>query len=473
MSTSKVTPTDTELKEALKSLKSSNPTLGISKIHGLLLQTRHDWLVSEKRTRKFLQNEGLVLSADPNGNSFQDKGKAPYPSSRIIPNLDVGKWSTKVEVKYFNKRKGKGLVAKEKLVEGETVWKEDPFIIAPEWEIYDLQVQSSACSQCTTPFSSTVSTSLVTSCPSTSSFASSSSGDCPARFCNRLCQARSAKHHALLCPTQNPASIPLMKWTREIQWLALHALAQLTSRLMLANQVDPKLAEEDWRIYSSLAQLSLADRVKYSLNDRCVHCLGILGLISTFFVLLASDADPHAINQPGWEKAFELYIQAFRHPTSNGDQKKLAKLYKKPLKPEIERELFEYEGFLRGLGRMSLNLEAHGGLYTLHSHLNHACSPNISVRHFDRASLYRISVIALRDIEIGEELNITYVNPQSSVRARQTELEQWGFGKCMCERCVREAKELREKGEDVENVNGNAIEMKDLEKELKAGLGIM
>ncbi|KAG7095290.1 hypothetical protein E1B28_006059 [Marasmius oreades] len=452
MSTSRVTPTDIELKEALKSLKSSNPTLGVPKIHALLLQTHSEWLVSEKRTRKFLQNEGLVLSADPNGNSFQDKGKAPYPSSRIIPNLDVGKWSTKVEVKYFNKRKGKGLVAKEKIVEGETVWKEDPFIIAPEWDIYDLQVQSNACSHCTTPFSSTVSASLVTSCPSTSSFASSSN-NCPARFCNRLCQARSAKHHPLLCPSQNPASIPLMKWTREIQWLALHALAQLTSRLMLANQIDTKLAEEDWRTYSSLAQMSLADRVKYSLNDTDTH----------------SDA----VNQPGWKKAFELYIQAFRHPVSATDQKKLIKLYKKPLKPEIERELFEYDGFLRGLGRMSLNLEAHGGLYTFHSHLNHCCSPNISVRHLDRMSLYRITIIALRDIQVGEELNVTYVNPQGGVRARQNELEQWGFGKCVCERCVREAKELRDKGEDFDNVNGDTFEMKDLEKELKAGLGVL
>ncbi|KAL0579071.1 hypothetical protein V5O48_002913 [Marasmius crinis-equi] len=450
----KLTPSDNELKDVLRSLKSSNPSLGIPKIHALLLQSRPDWLVSEKRTRKFLQNEGLVISADPNGNSFQEKGKAPYPSSRVIPNFDVEKWSTKVEVKYFNKRKGKGLVAKENISEGDTLWKEDPFIIAPEWELYDLQVQSSACSHCTTPFSATTSTSLITSCPSSSSFASSST-DCPARFCNRLCQARSAKNHSLLCPSQNPASIPLLKWAHEAQWLALHALAQLTSRMMLANQVDSKLAEEDWRIYSSLAQMSMVDRAKYCFNE--------------------GEADP--ASQEGWKKAFELYMQAFKRPASSSEQKKLAKLYKKPLRAEVERELFEYEGFLRGLGRMSLNLEAHGGLYALHSHMNHSCSPNISVRHLDRTTLSRVSIIALRDIKVGEELNVTYVNPKNDVRARQRELEQWGFGKCMCERCVREVKELKDKGEDVEPVNGDAsggsFDMKDLEKELKAGFGLM
>ena len=31
------------------------------------------------------------------------------------------------------KGKGKGLVAKERITSGETVWKEDPFILAPEW----------------------------------------------------------------------------------------------------------------------------------------------------------------------------------------------------------------------------------------------------------------------------------------------------------------------------------------------------
>ncbi|KAK1222402.1 hypothetical protein PQX77_014735 [Marasmius sp. AFHP31] len=443
----KLTPSDNELKEVLRSLKTSNPALGIPKVHALLLQTHPEWLVSEKRTRKFLQNEGLVISADPNGNSFQDKGKAPYPSSRVIPNLDVAKWSTKVEVKYFNKRKGKGLVAKEKIAEGEAIWKEDPFVIAPEWQIYDLQARSSACCHCTTPFSSNTSTSLLTSCPSSSSFASGSN-DCPARFCNRLCQARSAKHHPLLCPSQNPASIPLLKWAQETQWLALHALAQLTSRLMLANQVDPKLAEEDWRMYSSLAQMSMVDRAKYCFNE----------------------TDANAENQPGWKKAFELYVQAFKRPTSAAHEKKLGKLYKKTLRPEIEKELFEYEGFLRGLGRMSLNLEAHGGLYTLHSHLNHSCSPNVSVRHLDRTTLSRVTILALRDIQPDEELLVTYVNPNNDVRARQKELQQWGFGKCMCERCVKEAKEI--KIEEIDEGNG-PFEMNDLEKELKAGFGLM
>ncbi|ESK93322.1 putative set-like protein [Moniliophthora roreri MCA 2997] len=444
--TSTITPSDVDLREALKSLKSTNPTLGIPKIHALLLQTHPEWLVSEKRTRKFLQSEGLVLSTEP------AVLKTPYPSSRVIRDLDVQKWSTKVEVKYFNKNKGKGLVAKEEIAEGEVIWREDPFVVAPEWEIYDLQASSAACSYCTTPFTSSISTSLVTNCPSGSS-------ECPARFCNRLCQARSAKHHPLLCPAQNPASVPLLKWARESEWLALHALAQLTSRLILANQLDAsgKLLEEDWRVYSSLAQMSLEDRAKY--------CFG--------------QSEEEAKNQPGWKKAYDLYIQAFRNPASSAEQKKLAKLYKKSLRADIETELFDYHGFLRGLGRMSLNLEAHGGLYTLHSHLNHCCVPNVSVRHIDqRNALSRITVVAKRDIEPGEELLVTYVNPNNGVVARRQELQEWGFGQCMCERCVKEAKALpKDEGKSIDATGKTdetgALDMTDLEKELKAGFGVM
>ena len=47
--------------------------------------------------------------------------------------------------------RGKGLVAVEELEEGEVIWKEDPWIVAPEWEILDLQLNSVACGHCTTP----------------------------------------------------------------------------------------------------------------------------------------------------------------------------------------------------------------------------------------------------------------------------------------------------------------------------------
>ena len=122
-----MSPSDDELKIALIDIKTANPTLGISKVHALLQSKYPEWTVSEKRTRKILQSQGLIVQPEP--------AKAPYPSSSVVPNLDLNKWSTKVEVKYFNRKKGKGLVATERISEGETIWKEDPFILAPEWSV--------------------------------------------------------------------------------------------------------------------------------------------------------------------------------------------------------------------------------------------------------------------------------------------------------------------------------------------------
>ena len=112
----------------------------------------------------------------------------------------------------------------------------------------------------------------------------------------------------------------------------------------------------------------------------------------------------------------------------------------------------------------TIDLEAHGGLYTLHSHLNHSCIPNISVRHLDqRTPLSRITIIVKRDIAVGEELVITYVDPSQGVRERRSQLGAWGFGQCDCDRCVEEDKEEEGKeGEDGED---------DLARELTADGG--
>ncbi|TFK36548.1 hypothetical protein BDQ12DRAFT_609724 [Crucibulum laeve] len=428
-----ISPSEDELKSSIIELKTKNSSLGIAKIHALVLSSNPEWTVSEKRTRKVLQNEGLIAY----NTSVQDQ-VAVYPSSRVIPNLDVRKWTSKVEVKFFDKKKGKGLVAAVNIEEGETIWKEDPFIVAPEWDIFDLQMSSKACGYCTTPLEDS---NLITTCS-----ASSTSAYCPARFCNRLCQSRSAKTHTLLCPAQNPASIPLLKWARSTQWMAIHALTQCTSRILLAAQQDDATLEADWQVLRGFAELGMEERHKYSFK-------------------LAGRSEP---DRAAWKKAHQLLIQAFKEPKTVVEQKKLARILKKPIKPEMDKELFDYDaGFLRGLGRMSLNLEAHGGLYTLHSHLNHSCNPNVSVRHFDkRNALSRITLVAKRPIKAREELLVTYVNPQASYQQRQSELQAWGFGSCRCERCVEEAKTVKELGPD-------DSAMGDLADELKAGLGVM
>ncbi|KAH7928037.1 SET domain-containing protein [Leucogyrophana mollusca] len=425
-----IVPGEDELKSILVGLKTANPSAGVAKIHGLVLAANPTWQVSEKRVRKFLRNEGLVVSA-PGSREI-------HPSSRLNEALRIEKWSGKVEVKYFNASKGKGLIAKEKLLEGDIIWKEDPFILAPEWNIYDLQTSGRACAFCSTIFREF--SSLNIACP-----ASKEGSPCPARFCTRLCLGQSGKTHPLLCPSQNPASVPLLSFARRAEWMALHALAQCTSRLLLAHQKDAEVQlANDLGVVRGLAELGMEER----------------------FQSLRFGVEPDRDN---WRKAFELYLQAFKEPSHALNQKKLARILKLQLPPDMAKELFEYDAFLRGLGRMSLSwyIEAHGGLYALHSHLNHSCVPNVSVRHLDqRSALARVTLIAKKDIEAGEELLVTYTDPSGSLKARRKRLSEWGFGPCQCERCLVEERAAKESGAQDQEAD-------DLADQLKAGLGVM
>lgn len=48
-------------------------------------------------------------------------------------------------------------------------------------------------------------------------------------------------------------------------------------------------------------------------------------------------------------------MQAFHIPVKETDKKRLARVLKKPASKEVVEWLFDYNAFLRGLGRMSLS----------------------------------------------------------------------------------------------------------------------
>lgn len=293
---------------------------------------------------------------------------------------------------------------------------------------------------------------------------------------------QSEKVHPLLCPARNPASVVLLKFARNAEWMALHALALCTSRLLLAAQRDDGTFDEDLQVVQGLAELGMEERFRGLL---CVSSRQIAVCILIGNLGRDKGVKPDREN---WKKAHELYLLAFKAPKASHEQKKLARILKKPVPESIEKDLFEYDAFLHGLGRMSLSqcalcplsplppmaewipcvdLEAHGGLYTLHSHLNHACTPNVSIRHFDRhTALSRITVVARAAIEPGDELLITYVNPLSDYRERRRRLLEWGFGHCRCDTCLMEEREAKASGTYTEETD-------ELADQLRAGLGLV
>jgi hypothetical protein len=153
--------------------------------------------------------------------------------------------------------------------------------------------------------------------------------------------------------------------------MALHALAQCTARLLLAHQqkqgrqragINSRDGEEegmreDWSVYGALAELGMEERVK---GGWCV-CVCILRApthcptLHAFASLLLSRLHGVEPDRATWQAAHRAFTQAFVAPPDTVQQKKFAKLLKRSLPKEVADALFTYEGFLHGLGRMSLS----------------------------------------------------------------------------------------------------------------------
>jgi hypothetical protein len=154
-----ISPTEDDLAVKLRSLRETHPTTGLAKLLILLREIQPDWSVSEKRLKKVLQQEGLMISsgnlettnevngAEKHGNGLATAAKAKksakgglkksrqYPTSSAESKVDATNWSEKVAIRHFDAVKGKGLVATAHIEEGEALWKEDPWVMTADWYV--------------------------------------------------------------------------------------------------------------------------------------------------------------------------------------------------------------------------------------------------------------------------------------------------------------------------------------------------
>ncbi|KAI1200724.1 hypothetical protein F5X97DRAFT_340201 [Nemania serpens] len=95
---------------------------------------------------------------------------------------------------------------------------------------------------------------------------------------------------------------------------------------------------------------------------------------------------------------------------------------------DIMEDILGTNGFSYTLGD-----DSHMALYPEVSRINHACRPNAFVR-FSPTS-FDVKVVAFRDIEIGEEITISYIPLNHPREKRQHDLRRWGFD-CNCSLCT-------------------------------------
>jgi SET domain-containing protein len=80
-------------------------------------------------------------------------------------------------------------------------------------------------------------------------------------------------------------------------------------------------------------------------------------------------------------------------------------------------------------------------LFKSASFLNHSCKPN-AYRSFFREDSSVLFVKAVRDIDLDEEVTVSYVNSLFDFEARQEALRELYQFECKCERCIFESEHL-------------------------------
>ncbi|GAB4823261.1 hypothetical protein N2152v2_010307 [Parachlorella kessleri] len=107
--------------------------------------------------------------------------------------------------------------------------------------------------------------------------------------------------------------------------------------------------------------------------------------------------------------------------------------------PDSEREvvLEDIGGLLDALSQFEEDGCEGNAFYTLQSCLNHSCVPNAHAFKRDDDTDGSAVILALRDIRLGEEITISYVDEDASLGQRTADLADYGFT-CSCDKCCAE-----------------------------------
>lgn len=418
----KQTPSEEQIIEASRSKLNDLPTLGIAKLL-IQLQTENQWSLSEKRLKTILVKANL-RQTKPSTNGKQDNTPSHVPLSHLDTSLNIPEG---IKAVYFDRIKGKGLIADRDFKEGQTIFNEDAFVASAPSQAMRQVEQGELCSNCFAPLAG----SLVVRC---------GQKDCESRFCTRLCQTRAqTAHHAILCPGQNPSIKPFNKFLSIQKWLSLAIVSKTLAKILLTHSNHASAS-----LHTSHNKRS-EEQPKATLEEMLSH-------FDAFATV--SELERRARN-PGWEVERSAFLTSMQEAHS---------LLCKGLDPRIERKkwplwkdfpenvaekLFTWDNFILLLGRANINTEAQGGMYLVHSHLNHSCLPNVTIRHppsrHGVRQATKITAMAKKDIKKGDELVITYQDPSLEISRRRMLLwREYMFGPCECQRCLDELKGMDE-----------------------------
>ena len=141
-----VPPTDEVLLPVVQQLRETYPSVGVRKLLALLKDGHPQWPVSEKRLRKLVQSiaPARVSVLSPSLPNTLDELGLPADTG-IDPSVKVDTFTPKVKARMFGGEKGKGLVAREKIFQGEVLWQEEPWVVTADPQVETVLLPSAPC----------------------------------------------------------------------------------------------------------------------------------------------------------------------------------------------------------------------------------------------------------------------------------------------------------------------------------------
>ncbi|GAO47557.1 hypothetical protein G7K_1762-t1 [Saitoella complicata NRRL Y-17804] len=314
-------------------------------------------------------------------------GNAP-PKGTALPNAAVSHLTPNFDIKDTTtklavkevKGRGKGLYGTEDTKSGTSIFEEIPYVWAPPLAAVDGIRDGKFCALCARP----VTGSLQASCSS-----------CGVKYCTGLCKKRDEPHR-ITCTKKNPAWKKFVDLCVSEDWMGGMGVGMCWAKIAAA-----KNGEERDLVVKTLGSFATVKQVTRQEQNT-----------SWMF----EEEGTRAL----WKSAYALLTKAL--PPS---------------------ELWTEEQFDLHLGMFNINNIA-GGVYLAQSHLNHSCAPNTKIGNPLQYTNYKISVNAITDITEGEEVTITYTNPNMDKERRRDLLrKEYGFV-CDCVRCVKGEEAVKE-----------------------------
>lgn len=313
--------------------------------------------------------------------------------TRTVPNYDLVLPSgVKLQM---TKSRGQGLFTTMPFKKGDILWKEEPLVQAPPLEMLRLMRAGRCCAYCATPLRAK-SVACIT---------------CTGNWCGFACKRADFLH------------------------VDTFHLKGSRIRSSIWKEYEQFCLENGWKaglLYglTMLKQLKL-DGTRRGFSEMSKNIAAM--------ATIRQDVRQKAVSQPGsleFEQLEQMWHEGF-------------KLFSAVIKPVSS---ITYEQYMEGIGMVNIN-NVDGCLFATHSRLNHSCEPNLSVEVVGKVE--GVVVRANNDIKAGQELTVTYFNPELQLAERESLLLQnWGFS-CGCNRCKQERRAPDGVADEKVNKNSN------------------